>query len=164
LACKCIRKLLPVMIELLILILLRVQANGLAHISFHPSSPLTLLPHVSKLDKVQTNDLATTTFGPSPMPIMYPHFSEHDAVQGKKHTCIENAIKVCKEPWPLYRLSRHHLKNVIACSFFLRGLCWRKQSGESTMGFKNIGCIGTCLDRHLIDLETCFKQCYRSHF
>jgi hypothetical protein len=77
-ACKCIRKLLLATIELPILFLLRVQANDLTHISFHPSSPLTLLPLVSKLDKVQTNNLATTTFGPSPMPILYPpHSSEH---------------------------------------------------------------------------------------
>jgi hypothetical protein len=46
-ACKSIKKLTLVMMKLLILILLKVQANNLAHISFHPSSPPRLLPHYS---------------------------------------------------------------------------------------------------------------------
>jgi hypothetical protein len=52
-ACKFIRKLMLMMMELFILVLLKVQANDLSYISLHPSSPPTLPPHVPKLDKVK---------------------------------------------------------------------------------------------------------------
>jgi hypothetical protein len=94
-ACKYIRKPMLVMVELLILILLKVQANDFAHISFHPSSPPTPVPHFSKLDKIKTNDFVSTSFCPSPLPILYPYSSELDKVQETMRTCIEDEINIC---------------------------------------------------------------------
>jgi hypothetical protein len=87
-ASKSFKKLMVViMMELLILILLKVQANDLARISFPPFSPPIQLHRFSELDKVQINNLAPTTFRPSSVPIMYPHSFELDEVQGTMHTC-----------------------------------------------------------------------------
>ena len=61
-ACKCIRKLVVVVTELLILILLQVQSNDLVYASFHSFSHPIQHSHFSKLDKVQTNDLYFTSF------------------------------------------------------------------------------------------------------
>jgi hypothetical protein len=49
-AMKCVRKLMLIMMELLILILLGVQANDLALTSFSPSSSLFMSPYSSELD------------------------------------------------------------------------------------------------------------------
>jgi hypothetical protein len=119
-------------------------------LNFHSSSPLTLLPHVSKLNKVQTNDIAPTTLGLSPTPIMYPHSTKHDEVQGKLYTCIADAIKECKEMWPLYSLSPHHRDNVAACIISDHGDCWRHHSGGRKISFQYIECLSTCL-YHLLN-------------
>lgn len=96
-ACKCIKKLMVMMMDLLILILLQVQANELAHISFHPSSPPVMHPYFSELDNVQTNDICPTSFCPSPLPIMYPRSSELDEVKRTLHTCLAEEYKACEE-------------------------------------------------------------------
>ena len=83
--------------ELLILILIEVEANDLAHTSFHPSSPSAPLPHFSEPNKVYSNDLASTSFSPSPLPIIYPHSSELDEVKGTIRKCIPDLIKSCEE-------------------------------------------------------------------
>lgn len=163
-AYKCSRILLLLMIELLIFIFLKVQTNDFAHISFYSSSPLTLLPHVSKLNKVQTNDIAPTTFGLSPTPILHPHSSKHDEVQGKMYTCIADAIKDCKKMWPLFSLSPHHWDKVTTCIIYGHGDCWRHHSGGRKISIQYIDqCMRICLE-HLIDVDTCFDKCYKKHF
>ena len=47
------RKVMVVMMDLIIIILVEVQANDLTSISFHPASLLISLPLLSKVDKVQ---------------------------------------------------------------------------------------------------------------
>ena len=92
-AYKCIRKLVVVM-ELLTLILLKVQANDLIHIFFPPSSLPIQLPNFSKLDKVQTNELAL-------LPNMYHHSYELDEVQESNWLpCFKDKIKHCQRTWP----------------------------------------------------------------
>ena len=76
-ACKCIRKLTLVMMELLIFLLIKVQANNLVHPSFSPSRLPILYPHFS-------------------------HFSEFDEVQGTIHTCFASEIEDCEKIWPLH--------------------------------------------------------------
>jgi hypothetical protein len=98
-ASKRIKKLMVVIMELLVLVLLKVQANDLAHISFPPSSPPIQLHHFSELGKVQINNLAPTSFRPSPLPIMDPHSFELDEVQGTMHTCVANVIQDCEIKW-----------------------------------------------------------------
>lgn len=66
---KCIRKLLLVMMEFLILILVQVHAN-------------VLVP---------------TTFGPSSFPIPLPDFTELDQVLAPMGECLKNGIESCKE-------------------------------------------------------------------
>jgi hypothetical protein len=78
---QCIRKLMIVMMELVILILLKVQANHLL-----PSFCPIRLHHFFELDKVQTQ-----------LPIIYPHSFGLDEVQGMMHTCVVDLIKVCQE-------------------------------------------------------------------
>jgi hypothetical protein len=95
-ALTCIRKFSVVVIELLILILLKVQANDLAHFSFHLSSALFQLSYFSKLDKVQNHVLAPTSLSLSPLPIIYPHSTKLDKVQETIHTCLANKIRACK--------------------------------------------------------------------
>jgi hypothetical protein len=68
--CKCIRKLMVVMMELLILILLKARANNHGHMSFPPSSSPIQLPHFSELNKVQTNNFASTSVSVSQLRIM----------------------------------------------------------------------------------------------
>ncbi|XP_062160125.1 uncharacterized protein LOC133867396 isoform X3 [Alnus glutinosa] len=99
-ACKCIRKLVVVMMELLILFFLKVQANNLAHTSFRPSSHPIQLSYFSKLYKVQNNILAPTSFSPSPLPILYHHSTELDEVQETMRTCVDKKMRVCEETHP----------------------------------------------------------------
>ena len=67
-ACKCIGKLIVVTTELLIHILLKVQANDFVRVSFRPLSPSIMHHYFSRLDKIQTNGHVSTSFGPSPLP------------------------------------------------------------------------------------------------
>ena len=90
---KSIRKLMLVIMELLILILLKVQENDHAYITFQPSSPPTRLLRFPKLDTVQINDLAPNSFSLSRLPILYPHSSELDKVQETMHTYFADKIK-----------------------------------------------------------------------
>jgi hypothetical protein len=99
-ACKCIRKLMVVMMQLLIFILLKVQANDFSHNNFRPSSPHTTLHHFSQLDKVQTNDFIPTSFSPSSRLIMDPHSSEFDEVKGSENRCLEDIIRACDDTKP----------------------------------------------------------------
>ena len=85
-AYKCIRKFVSVMMELLILILLKVQGNDLAHTSFYH--------YFSELNKVQNNIFAPNSFSNSPLPILCPELDED---QETIYTCIANKIKVCEE-------------------------------------------------------------------
>jgi hypothetical protein len=70
-----------VMMELVILILLKVQANHLL-----PSFCPIRLRHFFELDKVQTQ-----------LPIIYPHSFGLYEVQGMMHTCVVDLIRVCQE-------------------------------------------------------------------
>jgi hypothetical protein len=109
-ALKCIRKFSVVMIELLILIILKVQANDLAHFSFHLSSAPIQLSYFSKLDKVQNHVLAPTSLSLSPIPIIYhPHFIKLDEVQETIHTCLANKIRACEG------MHRHGTNTVRIC-------------------------------------------------
>jgi hypothetical protein len=109
-ALKCIRKFSVVMIELLILIILKVQANDLAHFSFHLSSAPIQLSYFSKLDKVQNHVLAPTSLSLSPIPIIYhPHFTKLDEVQETIHTCLANKIRACEG------MHRHGTNTVRIC-------------------------------------------------
>jgi hypothetical protein len=72
-AWKCIRTLMLVVMELVILIL-----------------------------EVQTNDLAPTYFSPSVLPIRYLHSSKPEKVREPLHKCLGNEIKGCEQlrAWP----------------------------------------------------------------
>jgi hypothetical protein len=65
--CKCIGKLIVLKTELLIYILLKVQANNFAHVSFRPLSPSMMHHYFARLDKIQTIGHVSTSFGPSPL-------------------------------------------------------------------------------------------------
>jgi hypothetical protein len=65
--CKCIGKLIVLTTELLIHILLKVQANDFAHVSFRPLSPSIMHHYFARLDKIQTIGHVCTSFGPSPL-------------------------------------------------------------------------------------------------
>jgi hypothetical protein len=161
-ACKCIKNLMVVMIKLFIIILLKVQANDLANIPFHPSAPLTLVLHFPKLDKVQTNDLASTTCCPSPMPIPHTPSSEHDEVQRTIHTCFDNEIKVCEKKWPLHEFFKNHLENFIECSIVGHAKCWSNRHTKEVMTPKHLSCVIDCV-KYRTDVATCFKECYERH-
>lgn len=111
------------------------------------------------------NDLSPTAFDASPTPIMYPHSSEHGEVDGKIRTCIGKVIKGCQETWPLYNLSPRHWREVVACTVFDHGECWRNQSGGWKMAFLYIKCVSTnCLFHPLVDVGTCVNKCCEKYF
>lgn len=154
-ACKYIRKLVIVMMELLILILLKVKANDLAHISLRFSSPPIQLFYLPKFDKVQNNVLAPTSFSLSPLPILYPHSFELDEVQETIHTCLANKIKVCEET---------HLYGTTAVRFciWLRHLdCLHEHHPKSTI--KSTSCVLNCLE-HPSDIGSCCKRMLQTLF
>jgi hypothetical protein len=156
-ACKCIRKLMLVIMELLILILLKVQANDLAQISFHSSSPSALLSYFRKLDKVQTKDISPTSFCPSPLPIMYPHCFELDEIQGTIHTCVtDDEIKFCEIKWPHRRIGFQF------CIISAYTKCWLSHHVEQKMTTEHILCVHDCV-KHRSDIGTCCNECNERH-
>jgi hypothetical protein len=146
-----------VIMELLILILLKVQANELAQISFHSSSLSALLPYFHKLDKVQTKDIFPTSFCPSPLPIMYPHSSKLDEIQGTIHTCLANEIKLCEIKW------QHRMIGFQFCIISTYTKCWLSHHGGEKMTYEHLFCVQNCV-KHRRDIGTCCKECYERHF
>jgi hypothetical protein len=157
-AWKCIGKRhMVVMLELLIHILLKVQANDLVHISFRSSSPPIINPqYFSRIHKVETNGRASTSFGPYSLPFLYPHSSKLDEVTKTLHSCLKDEIKGCVDTWEhvhtrkfilcLVRDNRKCLKEYdarldVTCSECLLD-CQKKKS-------KIGACFLTCFERHL---------------
>ena len=144
-ACKCIKKFVVVLMELLILLFLTVQANDLANISFYPSSPPIQFSYFSELDKVQHNVLAPISFSPSPLPVLYTHSSfDLDEVQETIHTCLENKIKICEETF------EHKPTALKACIWLSHIDCMNDYHPKFTIQSSDIG--------------SCFKECYEKHF
>ena len=147
-----------VMVESLILILLKVQANDLAHIYFHPSSPPTLVPHFSKLDKVQTIDFVPASFCPSPLPILYPYSSKLDKVQGIMHTFFEDEINICNKRYLHRRFSKIYRFIFKTCVTYGFARCLEKIA-QIQITVQHFDCLRNCL-KHRNDLATCFTECY----
>jgi hypothetical protein len=155
-ACKCIRKLILVVIEFLILILLKVQANNHGHISFTPFSSPIQLPHFSKLNTVQTNNLAPPSICPAPMPIMYPHsFDDLDKVHRQMHKCVVNTIRACEKTWPekgfkfkfCLRASFRNCRIVLGVDKSMVTWLW--------------ACLMQCVRRKINEVESCYLSCAR---
>jgi hypothetical protein len=153
-ACKCIRKLVVVMMELLILFLLKVQANNLAHTSFRPSSHPIQLSYFSKLDKVQNNILAPTSFSPSPLPILYHHSTELDEVQETMRTCVDKKMRVCEETHP------YDTMKFKSCIVIGHIDCLLKHPHISPL--KYYLCAVDCFE-HSTVMMSCIKECHEKH-
>jgi hypothetical protein len=155
-ACKCIRKLMVVMMEFLILILLKVQANDLAHISFHPSSAPTMLPYFSELDKVQNNDFAPTSFSPSPLPILDPQSFELDIFKKTFYKCLEGKIKICEET------SAQGTFELKECIWKGHTKCLIKHRRRMT--FWSLHCLLDCFEYRSYEIGACVLECYKIYF
>jgi hypothetical protein len=152
-----------VIVELLIHIFLKVQANDLASISFHRSSSLNLLAHFSKLDKVQTNVFTPFTFSPSPLPILYPYSSELDKVLGIMHTRFENDIKVCEKDYPKHRSSNSQWHLFKYCVIGKFTSCLKKHTHPwSEFTVQHFNCVVNCI-KHRSDLGACLTECFEKH-
>lgn len=128
---------------------------GHAYITFHPSSPSTLLPHFPKIDKVQTNDLVLISFSPSPLPLIYPHSTELDEVQEKLHTCFAREIKRCEQ-----LLKKDGVETCIYQSYIH---CWECHHPLKTISTHHLICVRSCI-KNRSDIGTCANECYESHF
>jgi len=154
-AWKCIGKHMVVMLELLIHILLKVQANDLAYISFHPSSPPIMNPHFSRIHKVQTNGRAPTSFGPSRLSLMYPHSSKLDEVTKTLHTCLKDEIKVCEDTW-----EHVHTRKFISCLVRSNRKCLKEYGAR--LGVTCSECLLDCQQKKS-KIGACLLTCFESH-
>jgi hypothetical protein len=157
-ASKCIKKLM-VVVESLILILLKVQANYHAHISFRPSPPPVLLPHFSELDKTYSNDLASTYLSPSSLPIPYPQYSfKLDEVKKKWRKCIPDLIESCEEK----NLPSKYLFEI--CIIEGHWTCVRVNGLRHTK--TSYQCIADCINNRSarVALAPCYLECCDKHF
>ena len=154
------KKLMLVILELFILILLKVQANDYADITFQPSSPSIMLPHFPKLDKVQTNDLATISFSSSPLPTLYPHSFKLDEVQGTIHTCFADEIKFCKEIMisHVFLMKMDHYETCFVVGYIK---CWESHHGLEKISSEHMWCIHVCSTA--TNIGNCAKECYEKH-
>jgi hypothetical protein len=153
-ACKCISKLMVVMMELLILILLKVQANDPAHISFRPSSPSTMLPYFSELDK----DLAPTSFSSSPLLILDPQSFELDKVKRTMYNCLEDKIKNCEKKGAQGTLEFEE------CILKAHRKCLIRHRYRKKMTYESSHCLLNCFEHRSHEIGACFLECYEKYF
>jgi len=135
---KCVRNLPVLIMEVLILIVLNVQANDLASTSFYPSSPPILLPYSFELDRAKgdiheclTNEIegcksSKTTWPSSDIKYSY---------------CIFRSFKKCLNEFP-----RHPIMRPIIKDCFL--VCAIKLETEQ---------------RYIAGFTSCLLKCYEEH-
>lgn len=154
-AFKCIRKLVVVMMELLILILLKVQANDFAHTSFCPSSHPIVFPYFSKLDKVQNNVLApTSSFFSLHCPSFILNHLNWMKIK-KQYTCIAKQIKFCEEK------HTHNILEFGSCIWSHHLACTEEHLPD--MNVMADICVLNCVE-HPSDIGSYVKECYEKHF
>jgi hypothetical protein len=134
---KCIRKLLLVMMEVLILILVQVHANV----------------------------LAPSTFGPSSFPIPLPDFTELDQVLAPMGECLKNVIESCKEERNSHE-EENPVADLIydSCVVVRFGLCIKEYAhGLDLKKYSPfIICSLACREKH--GVAGCLIKCYETHF
>lgn len=168
-ACKYLGKIMVLLVELLILIFFKVQANDLAHIPFCPSSPpsfifiylnlkimaLLLLLFLSLhflsciLNCMNLMKLKDKKKG-SKIPVR--GLGELKTI----HQCFEEKIKVCEE-----RYQRDEISKLKKCLGKVNVDCLITFDKRHTV--KSAWCVLDCLKGE-INMGDCLVQCIKEHF
>jgi hypothetical protein len=133
---KCIRKVMVVIIELLLLIMDKIQANNL---SIVPSSPI-MLPHFSELDKSRKG--------------------MHPKAELTLHSCLTQERRYCRKKRRLIGEIFRYGK----CLYTAFTYCLKTY--EDPISSPRISrCVADCLRKHKFPsiAETCLEECYQKH-